>query len=406
MYFNLKGLLRFTGRMLSQICQNRCKRPLRRVAILLAFFLLYPLLELVVWLGLWLDELLFRGYQRLPVEAAVFIVGNPRSGTTFLHRLLARDRGRFSTMQMWEILFAPSVSQRKMVAVLAALDRRLGSPLQQGLDVVERRWQKQNVMHRVSLRMPEEDDYLLLHIWSALTAGLSAGLLDEARPYTYFDTALPERERTRIMAFYKACVQRHLYAHHSANGTHYLAKNPALCPKLGTVLEQFADAKIIYLVRNPLEMIPSYVSMMDFSWETVGVPEGNNGLHDYILDMAQHWYHYPLQRLEQIPQPQYIVVRYDDLVADPEGTVAEIYRHFGFEMSPAFAEALRQETKKAEHYHSRHHYSLEKAGLTRQQIVDRCGDILERFGFGKGRKLRRPTWAGCRPRRSSEAGAL
>jgi hypothetical protein len=380
MRFNLRGLLRFTARWWSQILK-RSGWSARRFVILLVFHVAYPLVEVGVWLGLRLDDLFFPGYRRLRVESPVFIVGNPRSGTTFLHRLMARDESRFLAMEMWEILFAPSILGRKIVRGASALDCRLGGLLNRVVDVNERYWHKENVMHRVSLRLPEEDDYLLLHIWSALTAGLSAGLLEEAVPYTYFDTALPPAERKRVMDFYELCLKRHLYAHPEAAGRQYLAKNPSLCPKVGSILERFPDARIIYLVRNPLDMIPSYTSMMDFTWRVIGIPDCSDRLHEYVLDMAQHWYHYPLERLAQAPEASYIVIRYDDLVVDPERAVTEIYQRFGFEMSPAYGEVLHQEAVKAESFTSQHHYSLEDEDLARRQIVERCGDIIQRFGF-------------------------
>jgi omega-hydroxy-beta-dihydromenaquinone-9 sulfotransferase len=310
-------------------------------------------------------------------------VGNPRSGTTFLHRLLAKDEDRFSTMKMWEILFAPSVSQRRLVQALVSLEDRLGRPVQRWLAAVEKRWHRKNVMHKVSLRMPEEDEYLLLHIWSALTAGLSAGVLQEAIPYTYFDQMLPPRQRRRILHFYKACVQRHLYAHCEENRRQYLAKNPALCPKVGTVLEHFPQARIIYLVRSPLEMVPSYTHMMEFTWRIIGIARDGSELHDYLLDMAEYWYTHPLEELEGQPPDRYCVVRYDDLVANPEKTITEIYQTFGLQMSPHFAQVLREEAEKARSFKPRHKYSAEQLGLDRQQIVERCAPIFERFGFDR-----------------------
>ena len=154
----------------------------RRRALVAAAFLLYVPLELAIR-GAWLlDALLYPGYRRRPVEAPLFITGNPRSGTTFLHRLLARDSERFSTMRMWQILFAPSVVQRRLAAAASALERRAGGPCRRLWERVEQRWDAS--MHRISLFAPEEDDYLLLHAWSALTTGLSAGLLDECTERT------------------------------------------------------------------------------------------------------------------------------------------------------------------------------------------------------------------------------
>jgi hypothetical protein len=376
MVFNPRGFFRFTYLWLSRVPWTG-----RRLLITVTFLVLYPALELFTWMGLLLDNLLFRGYRKQPIDSPVFIVGNFRSGTTFLHRLLCKDVSHFSTMEMWEVLFAPSIVQRKVFAGLAILDRWLGRPLHRLMRRTEAGWRDQNVMHEVALREPEEDDYLLLHIWSALTIGLSSGLLEEARPYAYFDSDLSAAQRRRIMEFYRRCVQRHLYARGAGRRVHYLAKNPALCPKLDSVLQRFPDAKIIYLARNPLEAIPSFLSMMQFSWRVAGVPPDDPALRDFILHMVGHWYRYPLQRLKQAPRDAYAVVNYGDLVGDPEQTIREVYNRLGLEVGPAFAQVLREETAKARRYRSRHAYSLWQAGLSPPRIVTQFRDVLERFGF-------------------------
>ncbi len=373
MIASLRNLLRFIGRWLAAF-----RWSVRRVVIIAAFLVGFPILELLIWTGLLADEVLYPGYRRRRVRGPVFIVGNFRSGTTFLHRLLSTDSGRFTTMEMWEILFAPSIVGRRIVAAIGSLDALLGRPLGRLRARVERRWQRQNVMHKVSLREPEEDDYLLLHIWSALTTGLSAGLLDEAAPYVRFDGALSARERRRIMAFYRRCLQRHL---HARGGGRYLAKNPALTPKLATLLEAFPDAKVINLVRTPLEAVPSFVSMMEFSWRVVGAPSEGPALGDFILDMAGHWYRYPQEVLADLPEEQHVTIRYDDLVADPGTAVRSIYERFGFELSPAFAAVLRAETERSRDFNSRHAYDPSDLGLPPQRIAAELDDVFATFGF-------------------------
>ena len=289
-------------------------------------------------------------------------------------------------MQMWEILIAPSITQRKVIEAIAAALKRLGEWLNERLIRMEKGWQQKNVMHDVSMREPEEDDYLLLHIWSALTIGLSAGILQEAIPYTFFDEKLPDRERHRIMSFYRRCVQRHLHAERvcrNRTASQYLAKNPALSPKVGSVVEFFPDSKFVYLVRNPLEVIPSYVSMMNFSWRILGIPIEDNRLRDYIIDMARHWYLYPLKRLESVPEENYAIVRYDDMVRDPQRTVQEIYNRFGFQISPEFADVLSAETARSRRYKSRHRYVLRELGLNRDLILSEFQAVFDRFGFDR-----------------------
>jgi hypothetical protein len=287
---------------------------------------------------------------------------------------------------MWEVLFAPSVSARRLVAAAAACDRLLGRPLASGLERLEAGWQADAPMHEISLGAPEEDDYLLLHAWSALTIGLSSGLLDEARPYVFFDSALPPAERRRIMSFYRSCLARHLHADRRARGVgrRYLAKNPALAPKLDSVLETFPDAKIVVLVRNPLEMLPSYLSTMRYSWDVLGAPAEGSALADWLLEMAGHWYRYPLERLSREPEGSWIVVRYDDLVRAPDTTVRQIYSRLGLPLSEAFAAALREASAAARAFHSRHVYEREDPALSRERIVTALGDVFERFDFPTG----------------------
>ena len=376
MSFSFGELIHFTARWLSSF-----RWTPRRAAVVLAFLVLYPLLELLIWTGLLLDNILFGGYRRQPVSSPVFIVGNFRSGTTFLHRLLSKDSQRFTTMQMWEVLFSPSIVGRRIVAAVAAL---VGRPVRWILKQIESIWHEQNVMHEVSLTAPEEDDYVLLHIWSALSVGLSAGLLDEAEPYAFFDRALPEAERRRIMSFYRACVQRHLFAHRERSGSQYLAKNPALTPKLATLREHFPDAKVICLVRNPLQAIPSFVSMMEFSWQVMGAQSHGPELRQFLVRMARHWYSYPLELADNAPHGSYAVVDYDQMIRDPEATVTEIYQRFGFELSPAFAEQLRDVSHRAGNFESRHQYDLESLGLDRKAILEEFADIFERFDFDTG----------------------
>lgn len=385
MTFNFKDFASFTYIALFRSKGSYRLTP-KRIGCLVAFYVIFPLIELATRVGFLLDDVFFRGYRREEVERPVFIVGNPRSGTTFLHRLMARDGQNFTTTHLWEVLLAPSITQRKMVQALAALDRRLGSRLRRRLAAWERRWQKDNVVRKIALRAPEEDQYLFLHIWSTLAVWTFSGILEEATPHLFFDTHVPPAEKERVMAFYRRCIQRHLHAHGGgrSRALHYLSKNPSNSSKIDTLYQFFPDARIIYLARNPLDLIPSNVSVLDHTWSFFGDPPEDHLGREYVLDMARHWYRYPLERLQRAPQDSYIVVKYDDLVGDPEPVIGAIYRRFGFEISPAFAQVLREEAEKARDYRSRHNYSLRQMGLTREQIIAEYRDVFDRFGFDTG----------------------
>lgn len=338
----------------------------RRALVVVAFCVLFPVVELWVWAGLLADEVFFRGYRARRVKAPVFIVGNFRSGTTFLHRLLAQDTGQFCTMKMWEILFAPSVISRRVVGMIDRLQRLAGKVLGRWVAKIEAGWARKNVTHKVSLNEPEEDDYLLMHIFSTLTVGLASGLTRLAAPFAHFDQQIPAEERRRIMDFYLACVQRHLHAVN--DGLHYLAKNPALTPKLGSVFETFPDAKVIVLVRDAAETLASTASMMQITWSAVGAGGIDDPRREFLLSTAAHWYRYP--RVIAKDAKEVVFVKYENLVANPEKTVREIYERLGFVVTEEFARILAVETSKARGYSSRHSHSLAAAGIDEKRVAE------------------------------------
>lgn len=382
MAFNLKNFARFTYKSLFKSRNTNYRLTPKRIGVLMLAYTGYMSVELGVWLGFLLDEIFFRDYQETEIKQPVFILGNPRSGTTFLQRLLARDEATFNTMRTWEMLLAPSITMREIAGALSALDLRLGNPVHRLMGMLEETWQEDNVVHKIALRAPEEDEYLLVHIFSTLKIWLYAAMLDEAERYTYFDSRMPEDEKHNMMRFYKQSLQRHLYAHRDSD-KHYLAKNPQFTPMIDTLYEYFPDIKIIYLVRNPLDMIPSYISLKEKEWRLLGNPMEKYASREYVLDMAEHWYRYPLDRLAEAPENSYILVNFNDLVDEAARTVAEIYERFGLEINPTFAQILQKAARNARNHESEHNYALEEMGLKREQIVSRYRDIFDRFGFDK-----------------------
>ena len=207
--------------------------------------------------------------------------------------------------------------------------------------------------------------------------------MEGAVPLTYFDSVLPDQDRERIMDYYVSCVQRHLYAHRSDPhaGPRYLAKNPYSTAKVGSLYKRFPDAKFVYLARNPLDMIPSWINSVAYGWRVSGGTPDPYASRDFVLDLAEHWYRYPLECFERAPRDSYIVIRFNDLVSDVESVVRAIYDRFGLEMSEQLLQAAREAAEKSRRYRSKHKYSLEEIGLPRERIVRRLRDVFARFGF-------------------------
>jgi hypothetical protein len=351
----------------------------RRFGILLVLFPVFALFKLLQLIGFAIDDFLFKDYQQHELAQPVFIIGNMRSGTTFLHRLLAKDKDNFSHIRTWEIYFAPSIFQRKLIWTIQRLDQKLGGRIQRWLVRQEQKSWFNNPIHKISLWEAEEDESLLFNIWESIFTSVFFPHPDLVRKYAYFDKQLSRRERRKIMRFYKACLRRHLYAHNSRSK--FLSKNPAFSAKVASLYEYFPNAKIIYMLRNPLETVPSLISWMCYQWSQFSDLDQEYLYQEYLIQLAKEWYEYPLEQLAQAPPESYEIVVYDELVKDPKRVISRFYEKFGFEITPEFENILDQANEAAKSYHSEHRYSLKKIGVSKEELFRNFQSVLERFGF-------------------------
>jgi hypothetical protein len=380
MHYNLRLFWRTFYR--SFFASKNSPAPLnrKRLIFLTLFYLVWPLGSLFHWFCFWLDDIFYPGHKTQVIEKPLFILGNLRSGSTFLHRLLSRDATTFTSLTTWDIYLTPSVVQKKFVQFVSRVDNKLGGYVHRALYAFDRRTLGQIKIHPISFFQPEEDENVLMHAWDSFWVTFLFPFMDEYPNYQHFDEALAPEHKRRIMAFYKSMLQRHIYA---TGNRYYVAKAPAFSAKIETLAEFFPDARIIYLARNPLDMLPSTISWINYSR---GVFTGGFKKYQYldeITDLTQYWYRHPLHYLDSHPSPRHLILNYDDLVQRPEQVIRGFYEQFGYPDKPGLDKIVDEAVKDTLAHRSDHTYSYEEMGFTRQRIVEMYADIFERFGFDK-----------------------
>lgn len=351
----------------------------RRWLVMALFWPLFVLLQAINGAGLMLDYLLFPDFRRVRVREPLFVVGVPRSGTTFLHRLLAGDRERFTTTALWELIFAPSITQRFFWRGVGRLDALVGAPLSRLFFRLER-WVLGGLddVHQTGLRDPEEDYLALLPV-------LGCFLLVLAVPdpalwrLTYADRDLPAAEKQRLMAAYRRFVQRHLYFH----GEHrtFLSKNPSFTPFMATLADAFPDARFIGCLRNPTAAVPSQINSIVIGGKLFDGRDTADYWREGFLGMLDHYYRHLLEQLDRLPPSRRALSRMEELSARPLATVEGFYAAFGLTLSPAYRAWLSAQDEKARGYRSGHHYSLENLGVAPQRLRDTFGWVYEKFAY-------------------------
>jgi hypothetical protein len=358
-------------------------RSIKRLGLLLLLTPLFLILQLTHWVGFLLDDILFRGYRKVEIREPLHIVGLPRSGTTFLHRVFARDTARFTTTRLWELLLAPSVSERRLWLALGAFNRFLGKPFSRlgkwgekaGLGWLE-------VIHEVALDDPEEDYFLLLPVFACFLLVVPFPYHEAIWKLSRFDE-LPDKERHTIMAFYRSALQRHLYV--AGPEKQLLSKNPSFTPFLRSLRETFPDGKVLCCVRDPAEVVPSLLSSIRTGAELFGYEVTESRVKDRFVSMLEFFARHALSTLEGAPEGQHAFVPLKEMRRDVRGFVLDVYDRFGWEPDPDFKEGLEEESIRGKGYKSRHTYTLEEFGLEPEEVRGRFPELNARFGFGEER---------------------
>lgn len=379
MSFNSRNFFRLIYLVLTRWEETGLPRTPRRALAQMAFFSLYPIYEVFNHLCFFLDDVLYPGWKRTSLEQPVFIIGNPRSGTTLLHRIMAKDTEHFFTFHTWELLF-PAISQKKFLLGLARLNHFTKGALERKLRQKETEFFGEfNKIHRIGLFYPEEDDKLLFHHCSF--HGLAWLFpFEEIKRYHKFDVALPEDEKKRILEFYEQMLRRQAFF--TGGRKRLLSKNPASSLKVRGLLRTFPNCRIIYLVRHPLEVVPSTINMAHALWRRMaGVEHGAYPYLEGVYEIVRAFYEYPIRVLDDQPKDSYRFVRYEDLVRKPARVVQDLYRWLNIEISASFDQILAEEEQKAQAYVSQHVYSLEDMEISPARIVQDLDFVFERFGY-------------------------
>ena len=329
----------------------------------------------LVTLGRLIDLVLFRGFRRQPVHAPVFIIAPPRSGTTLVQNLMSLDSERFVFLKMYQTIF-PAVCFQRLIDFLAAVDSAAGRPAERLLGWFQRRWfGGWDDLHKMRLNQPEEDDALFLYAFASEAIYMLFPFIRPLWPAGFPD-ALPVEQRHRLMTYYRSCLQRHLYANGPTQTL--LSKATQSCGTVDSLHEEFPDARFITIIRHPYRSLASHVSLFVPVWQKHSPEIAKDGpvARDYA-QLAIEWYKHLFAFRNKIRPTQYYCIDYRDLVRDPADTIMRLYAHFGWKVSPGLRQRLDEANQRQREFKSKHEYTLEEFGLTREYVQSELGELLD-----------------------------
>ncbi|MDT5365898.1 MAG: hypothetical protein QOC62_329 [Mycobacterium sp.] len=300
-------------------------------------------------------------YADVPVQRPIFVTGLVRTGTTALHRLLTADPSH-QGLQMWLAEFPQPRPPRETWNENPAF-ARLNAQFEQ---------------HHV-----ENPEYMGLHFmsadeveecWQLLRQSLHAVAYETLAHLPTYAQWLAHQDWTPAYQRYRRNLQ--LIGLNDA-GKRWVLKNPSHLHALDALMATFPDALVVQCHRPVETIMGSMCSLAEATtkgWSNayVGATIGADSLETWSRGLER----FKAERAKHDPAHFYDV-DYFDFVADPIGTVEDIYSYFGIELTEPASRAMHEmhaEGKKGPRA-PKHTYSLEDYGLTAQAVKERFAGL-------------------------------
>jgi len=327
------------------------------------------------------------GILAQPIERPIFITGLPRSGTTFLHRLLMLDPDTRAPL-VWQTIYpyppanpgrgGPDARARRVARQLRSFERL--APEFRGL-------------HPLDATSPQECSEITAHVFRSLRFDTTYRI-PTYRHWLDADSHVP------AYRFHRRFLQ---HLQHQDAGGRWVLKCPDHLFALDAIRSVYPDARLVFVHRDPVKVLLSVAKLT----EVLRRPFTRRiDPHEIGRQESSRWLLGTQQMVAVgddagLREPVHHVL-HRDLVQNPVGTVAALYRHFGLTLTPAMAAAVAQyaEQRPTGGYGPRD-YRFEDHGLDGALEREKFRGYMDRFGIepeaGDDRRPNTPRGTMTRP---------
>ena len=331
--------------------------------------LMILVLRLVVDLFRILDTIVYPSLKK-QIKNPIIIVGNPRSGTTFLHRYLI-SQGLGQGSQLWQMVY-PSILLQKMIKPFLPYMEKISPAKHHSTDA-----------HKTSLTSIETDDVSIL--FRFFDGFFLYGFFLTFNENNLFDWVDPKIRDTskRDFLWFESLWKRNLL---SNKGSRYLGKLFSLSSNLPEFQKKFPDSKIIYMIRDPLQVIPSGLSLVTgvldkkFNFWSLGIAIQRRfikRLYKALVELMNRFHEDWTNG--KIKKEKVLIVKFDFMMSDFENLMESILVFLEIEKNSDLAQSIKATAKDQRAFKSKHQYDLNRFGLTEKEIKSDCEKIYRTF---------------------------
>lgn len=297
---------------------------------------------------------LAEGAPRRPL----IVTGLPRTGTTLLQRLLSLDPAA-RPLLAWEAMWPAPLSGRRRAGPDPRIRhaRRLVRMTRRVLPGIDR-------LHPLDPEGPEECTRLL-------DSAFRWGYLAIDRRLPEYAAWLESQGPGAMEAAYRwYALQLRVLEGQRPAPDHWVLKSPAHLGILEPLFSVLPEARVVVAVRDPRAAVASACSLFALLHGTTaadpGLDSAGPGIAASLARTLERGLEVAVSRPDRVR-----VVRYDDLVARPIETLAEIHGAFGIPFPGDLADEARDWLgRNPQGLHGVHRYDLESYGLDDRAVEE------------------------------------
>lgn len=296
-------------------------------------------------------------------KAPVFVLGHWRSGTTFLHELLAQDDTQFQYANTYRVVNPLTflTTERFITKALAGL-----VPPKRPMDNME-----------LKFSSPQEDELApLLMTRKSLYLGMSfprnTDFYDKYLSFRDVDRAEIEKWKAAFLAFSKKLMLN--------DKRTLLLKSPAHTARIRIILEMFPDARFVHIHRDPYKVFQSQRHFFDTAgWFTYLQRPIIETIDEGILKRHETMYDAYFEDLPLVPKDRICELNFVDLETDPAGSIKEIYDSLSLNGYDEFAPKLERYVDSLKGYEKNDFGSLNNAD--KKMVAKHWKRSFETWGY-------------------------
>ncbi len=300
-----------------------------------------------------------------PIERPIFIVGQPRTGTTILFDLLAQDPALRPPLT-WEV------------------DNPLPVPQPQTYDTDPRIAQTQATLEMSEQIVP---GLLTHHPMGALVGQECVRIVSGEFCSMIFPTQyrLPEYYRWLLYdADHGPAYRYHrMFLQHlqSGVGGQWLLKSPAHLWQLDALLAEYPDALIVQTHRDPLNVISSISALIHhlrrMASDESSIADCAAQSREQIVVGLEHAM--ALRDSGALAENQIVDVHFRDFMRDPFETIRTLYGRLGRELSPLAEQRMRDHLAAHPGDHGGNRYRWADTGLNAEAVREQVRAYQQRY---------------------------